>query len=365
MHHKDPDQSLTGILAKLVAFPTESRRTGVSEECFKYVAEYLLRRSMHVKLHNSGGFPSLIATTHETAKPKVVLQAHLDVVPAESALYNLREEDGKLYGRGVYDMKFAAACYLQLVEELKGELGQYDFAIMLTSDEELGGKNGTGYLVEQGFSAGVCVLPDGGNDWHMEAGNNGVWMIELTATGRSAHGSRPWEGENAIEKLTAALLEIRSLFEEAAPHKCSITVSRISGGHAINQVPDDATATIDMRFVNDDHYQAKRAKIENIASKAKLTIKTLAKEPVGNIDLEHPAIKSFAKVASKVRGQELGECRSFGSSDARYFTAQGIPSIVVRPNGGGAHSSEEWIDKADLLEFYEVLKAYIKEAAKA
>ncbi len=356
---------LIGLLSDLVAYPTESRQVEVSEKCFKYLADYITDRSMRVELRNSNGFPSLVATTRKTPKPKVVLQAHLDVVPADAKQYKLQEKAGKLYGRGVYDMKFAVACYLQLVDDLKEELDQYDFAIMLTSDEELGGKNGVGYHIEHGFSGGVCILPDGGNDWHIEAGNNGVWMIELTAHGRSAHGSRPWEGENAIDKLTAAVIEIKSLFKESAPHKCSITVSRISGGHAINQVPDDATATLDMRFVDDDHHQAKRAKIESIASKAKLTIKTIAEEPVGNIDLKHPAIKSFAKVAAKVRGKQLGECRSFGSSDARFFTAKGIPAIVVRPAGGGAHSSEEWIDKTDLIQFYEVLKAYIKETAKA
>jgi acetylornithine deacetylase/succinyl-diaminopimelate desuccinylase-like protein len=71
------------------------------------------------------------------------------------------------------------------------------------------------------------------------------------------------------------------------------------------------------------------------------------------------------KLAEELRGEPLSKTRSFGSSDARFFAEQDIPTIVMRPTGGGAHSADEWIDEAALGQFYELLKVYVKEAAYA
>jgi len=285
----------------------------------QYAEELLRTRGMAVSHHKSNGFPSLVGTTTGTKTPKILLQAHLDVVPGRKTLCTMAEKDGKLYGRGVFDMKFAVACYMQLVEDLKHEISDYDFGIMLTSDEEIGGEDGVGYLLEQGYGADVCILPDGGNAWEIENASNGVWHIRLMAKGKTAHGSRPWEGVNAIEGLARAVLEIREAFGEHNYKRSSITVSQIKGGVAINQVPATAEATLDMRFIDAEDYKLKRSAVESIAKAHRLEIHELSQQDPGKIDLKDPAIANFIKVADRIRGKPLGQARSCGSSDARFF----------------------------------------------
>jgi succinyl-diaminopimelate desuccinylase len=320
---------------------------------------------MEVQMVRSNDFPSIIATSRpETAKPKVLLQAHMDVVPAKPELFELKESDGKLYGRGVYDMKFAAACFLQLAEGLKDSLDKYDFGIMFTSDEEIGGVNGVKHMLEQGYGGDVCVLPDGGDDWQLEINCNGVWIIALAASGRTAHGSRPWEGENAIEKLLNILEEIRELFPDNDGSKNTLTISMIEGGKADNQVPDAARVTLDMRLVDKKEFKNLQAVVEKLAVKHKVTLQTLHEIDCIETDIRHELVRAFIEAAEKVRGGKIGTIKSFGSSDARYFNAVGIPTILMRPDGGGAHSDNEWIDKQGFLQYYEVIKEYIQKTAK-
>jgi len=360
-----PPSNLQKHLAKLVAYPTVTQDTASSEACLNYVADWVQARGLHISKSVSHGFTSLVATTRPTSHPKLLLQAHLDVVPAaQPELFQLQDRGDKLYGRGVYDMKFAVACYLQLIEDLAADLALYDFGIMLTSDEEIGGQNGVKYLLEQGYRADVCLIPDGGNDWKIEASCNGIWMIRLSATGKAAHGSRPWEGDNAINKLLACIAEIHELFGNMTADRNTMVLSQIKGGAAINQVPGQAEATIDMRFINRQAYETQRQQIEKIIKQYGLTVETLAEVNVVNTDLKNPQVRQFIEVAERVRGKPLESCHSLGATDAQHFVPTGIPTIVIRPSGGGHHGDEEWIDKRELLEFYAVLKTYVTEVAR-
>ena len=356
--------STLDILSDLISFKTVSGDTFEVDLCFDYLQTFLSERGLQVKREMSNGFPSIVALTQSTRKPKVLLQAHIDVVPAQTPFFKLTEKKGKLYGRGVFDMKFAAACYLKLVDELKDTLKNYDFGIMFTSDEEIGGENGVRYLLNKGYNANVCILPDGGNDWQIETTCNAVWIARIRADGLSAHGSRPWEGQNAINKLLQGLNEIHELFGELKPHKNSVTISKIHGGEAMNQVPDQAEAILDMRFINNDEYTKHSRAISRIAKDRQLELETEAFVEARNFDVTQPTIADFLDIAEQLLGQPISQTHSFGASDACYFAGHGIPTIVIRPTGGAPHSSHEWIEKDGLLKFYELLKTYITQTTQ-
>jgi succinyl-diaminopimelate desuccinylase len=359
------DEPLVKTLRDLVSFQSVSGNLIGTEECFRYLRKGLSEAGMHTQLLRSNDFPSIFATTQPDSKnPKLILQAHMDVVPAKPEGFEMAEVDGKLMGRGVFDMKFAAACYLQLVEDLKEELGMYDFGLMLTSDEEIGGDDGVGYLLEQGYGSEVCLLPDGGDKWEIEATCNGVWFIKLTASGVSAHGSRPWEGDNAISTLVEGLDEIKGLFGELSRGKSSVTISQISGGTAINQVPDSAEATLDLRFVDSEQFDAYQKAIHLIADNRGLQLVTIAETPCGTVDMQNPHIIDFMMIAERIHGQPIGHNHSLGASDARFFAQKNIPTIVIRPTGGGHHSNSEWINRDELLKFYQLVKTYVTETTK-
>jgi len=352
------------ILSDLISFQSVSGHSSEVDSCFDYIETFLLERHMQVTRLTSNGFPSIIATSRVTKTPQVLLQAHVDVVPAKDDFFKLSEKEGKLYGRGVFDMKFAVACFLQVAHALKDRLDDYDFGIMFSSDEEIGGKNGVSYLLDKGYGADVCILPDGGNDWQIEATCNGLWIVRILASGQSAHGSRPWEGRNAINNLIEGLSEIREFFGELKPLKNSITISNIQGGSAVNQVPDHAEAVLDMRFINAQECATHKQAIKKILARRGLEFATVGFVEARSVDITQPDVASFLAIAEDVTRQPITKTHSFGTTDACYFTEHDIPTIVLRPTGGGAHSDHEWIDKAGVVQFYEVIKQYVMQTTK-
>ena len=355
---------LEKYLEELVSFASYDGRPTDKNNCITHVEKFFISHGLIINHRTENETAAMVASSSGSNSPKVLLQAHLDVVPASDEMFIMKNQGSKLIGRGVFDMKFAAACYMKLVEDLTDDIKHYDLGIMLTTDEEIGGENGVGWLLDQGYSADVCILPDAGDNWQIETSANGVWIAKVISNGQAAHGSRPWDGSNAITSLTDCLKTIRDTFDDPDPEKSSLTISKIEGGEAMNQVPDYACATLDMRFVTSEDYQLKRIEIEKIVKHAGLGLETYAHVPNTTTDCQQPLIKRFIEVAEQVRSKPVGRTRSFGSSDAHFFAKHDIPTILIRPDGGGAHSDTEWVDKASLNEFYDVLKAYVTEVAK-
>jgi acetylornithine deacetylase/succinyl-diaminopimelate desuccinylase-like protein len=352
------------ILKQLVAFHTVDGNSDAAQRAFDYIAAFLETRGMFVERYTFDGYPALAATIKPHYKtPTVMLTAHVDVVPASNNMFELREGDGKLYGRGVFDMKFAVACYLQLVDDLKDELNRYDFGILLTCDEERGnteGINGTKGMVAKGYLPRVCILPDGGDNWNIERLAKGAWHVAVTATGQAAHGSRPWEGESATETLMKALQEIRALFPEQQPYSNTLNISMIGGGEAVNQIPTEAWAVLDIRTMDHRSLALIKNDVQSICYKYNLSAQETTNIPPLVTDLENPFVHDFITSVETITGHECEPTVSFGASDGMYFNAHDIPVVQVRPAGGGHHGDHEWIDLQDFLYYKDVLIDYLK-----
>lgn len=362
---------LEEILRQLVTFKSISGRYEETTKAIDFVAEFVRARGMHTQIHEWKGHPSLFATTQPNSKkPRVLLAAHIDVVPAPDEQFYLQEKNGRYYGRGAADMKFAIAAYLQLIDELKGSLADYDLGLMITSDEELGGTNGTKQLVQRGFSADIVILPDTGDTpdaWKFEKSAKGRVMLKILAEGKSAHASRPWKGENAIEKLIASLEEIQKLFTGQGPETDTISVTTINGGEASNQVPQSAAAQLDLRIMSEESGRALVAKIQQICEMHGAQAIENPEEfctPIIN-DPANPLVANFLSTVESVAGTgKIAHANSTGSSDARFFAAVGVPCIVAGPPADGYHSPEEWVSKEGLSQFCEVLRRYVDQVAR-
>src|SRR5687768_3421961 len=112
------DENLSTLeqrLKLLVAMPTETRHSKACKQAVESLAEECRTLGLFVTRYD-GQHPSLVATTQRTKSPKIMLVAHLDVVPAsDEDQFKLKVSAKKLKGRGVYDMKFAAACFLEFL----------------------------------------------------------------------------------------------------------------------------------------------------------------------------------------------------------------------------------------------------------
>jgi len=353
------------ILRKLVAFPTITGDETAVHQALDYIAGFVVKRGMHAQRFDSNGFESLIATTSPgNKKPTVMLTAHIDVVPAPESAFELREDESKFHGRGVLDMKCAVAVYLQIIDELQDRLGEYDFGLMINSDEEVGGKDGIGPLLEEGFAPKVAVLPDGGDDWQIQVYSKGFMYIKIAVEGKPAHGSRPWLGDNANVRLLTIIHEVQNLFPEQKPDSNTMNLGQFNGGKAVNQVADHAEAFLDVRLVN-EHEKTRIIKaLQEICDRAGAELTFLLNGATGEFSLTNPYIKPFAECIEEVTGVKVVGSRTLGSNDGRYFAAKHIPCISFYPTGGGHHGPDEWLDKKAFYQMKDVIKSYLEKTAR-
>lgn len=352
-------KQLETLLANLIAFPTTSDNTAEHNKALAWISKELEADGLHVT-HYDGPYPSIIATSTKTKHPKILLKAHLDVVPANDDLqYQMQIEEDRLLGRGVFDMKYAIACYLLLSRALKSQQNDLDYGIMITTDEEIGGFNGAEMLLNDGWRTDIAIIPDGGDDWCIEERAKGGYLFGLNAQGISAHGSRPWEGTNAAHNLLDALQIIRTKYPLTDKEGITATITMLNGGQAINQVPDEAKVWVDIRAYLKEDVTNIRLFISGLASEHDLQVtEAIFIDPLA-LEVNHPLVQAFQNSLEKVRQQPVGYCDSFAATDGRWFAKRNIPCVLVRPRGGGLHGPDEWIKREDLDPYYRILKDFV------
>jgi succinyl-diaminopimelate desuccinylase len=359
-------KTIKDIFSDLVSFPTVSGDQEANHQALDYIDHFLSERGLYVCRFEWGGHESLVATAQRTLKPRVMLSAHIDVVPAPPRLFKLEERDGKFIGRGVCDMKFAIAAYLQLIDDLQEDLHKYDLGIMVTSDEEIGGRNGVKMLLNKaGYRAQVCVMPDGGDNWALEQEAKGVLWVVATASGVSAHGSRPWEGASAIEKMMNFMRAMQhDLFAEQSADTSSCNIGTLHGGNAVNQVADVCSADIDIRPLNRQEQTHIIGHLDKLSAQYDVGLEYRLNDSPINIDLSDPFVTAYVETVERVTGQPMRFTKSNGGSDARYFASHDIPTLVGYPTGGGRHSNDEWLEVKGFYEFNDVLHDFTARTAR-
>ena len=339
-----------------------------NDEALDLIDRFLRDRGMYITRKDYRGYGALVATTRDTKTPAVMLTAHLDVVPAGDHMFALREADGKLYGRGVLDMKSAIASYMAVADQLQDRLEDYDFGIMITTDEETCAGAGVSSFLADGFTPKAAILLDGGYDWQLEATAKGAWIIHLQVTGKAAHGSRPWLGDSASIKLHELLSEVKSLFPNQDHDTNTLNISAMQAGvvgKATNQLPDSAEAMLDIRTVNADEHDRLRAAIQTLCKKYGAAMRIMAKVPPLVHDIQHPFLAAFIDSVAAHTGVRSTGILSLAASDAGDFLARGIPCAVTYPFGGGHHGGHEWIDREAFLQLRPILLDCLDRTARA
>lgn len=358
-------ENLETTLAALVAIPSVSDDSFACQSIINFVHEELKAYDLYFDLHSDVKSPWLLATTQRTLTPDILFYAHLDVVPAPTDMFRMQKDtDGRLLGRGVFDMKFAAACYLEFLRHYKGNLADLNIGFLFITDEEWIDTSMDDVLAT-GLRPKVVFMPDGGDNWEIEKRAKGFHAATLTATGKAAHGSRPWEGTSALHNLLDALEPLRKKYMYRDKHYPTLMINGIKSGLAINQVPDHASAWLDFRCFNQEEMDEYLSLLNQIPkTNPTITLELFKSGKSILFDDTNPAVKEFLQVFREVRGQEPAFCDSYGASDARFLTPLNIPSIIVEPRGGGRHSPEEWIMADDLSLYYQLIERWILKSGE-
>ncbi len=365
--------TLTDTLIHLVRFPTVTGDNATNSAALDWLEQQLSGLPLQIQRLENHGVPALIATTTGAKDPKspsLWLAAHMDVVaPSGPDDFTPVVKDGRVYGRGTHDMKYSIASYIVLLNELAPILDQYDLGLFITADEEVGGELGAGWLVNnRGYRGGAVLLPDTSTAWQAEMGGKGISRWTLTATGRAAHSSRPWQGINAIDELMRAVNLLRSNVPtepcgDTHHRHATINLARITGGTAINQVPNSATAEIDVRFPEEISLDDIRGWFTDITAVPHVTAEIIT-EALPYRTKSHPVLNQYEAIVKEVTGQTVTRYLSHGSADARWFAFKDVPVINVGISGSGYHTSPEWIEISDLSNFYEITRRFADAWAK-
>ncbi|MFQ6010526.1 MAG: M20 family metallopeptidase [Candidatus Aenigmatarchaeota archaeon] len=326
-------------LKELVNIPSVAGETAEIDKALGKIKEYL-GNSFCFKEYKQGSLKSLLVSKVPKTKFKVLLYGHIDVVSAKE--YELKEEHGKLIGRGIYDMKGILWNLLEVFKQLSSD----DIGFLISTDEEIGGQS-TKLACENGVSAEIVIMCDSGDEKTIITGHKGSVICELEVSGKSCHSAYPEKGDNPILKLPMVIKTVQQLMLEHQDMTVVPTV--VTCGSAGNKVPDKLGMKLNIRFLNEESLNSAIKALSGCGE-----IKVLHKDPIFKIDLGSPLAKKYIELAEEKFGKIELET-SATTSDAVYFGK--TPVIIHRPKGGGSHSEHEWLD----IESMENFKALVKE----
>jgi acetylornithine deacetylase/succinyl-diaminopimelate desuccinylase-like protein len=351
--------NIESTLAKLIAFPSTTDNPEACRDIIEHVHAQLADLGLFVTKGTYKTSPWLIATTQPTEHPDIMLAAHLDVVPASRESSFVMHTDGDtLRGRGVYDMKFAAAAYIEFAKAHAALLPTLNIGFLFTTDEETGGASVI-QLLKDGWRANCVFLPDGSSDWQLEVRAKGLYGATLSAAGKAAHSSRPWEGENALHRLLDIAHTLRSEYPLGEKSDATLSITGAEGGKAVNQVVEQASMRLDFRSFDPIQLRAFENRVLTLADQHAATIDVLYHGLPVALDTKHPYVRRFLDILQDTTGKEPLLDESYGGSDARHFAQYDIPCIIIEPHGGGRHGDEEWIRASDLDTYYRMMERWI------
>ena len=351
-------EEIIRLTAELIRFKTTHANPDEIHRCADFIQAYLDKHDIVYRRLNRNEIPSIVVAPEQDSIP-ILLMSHIDVVEGADDLFEPRVVAGNLFGRGSIDDKYAVALslvllkeHLQRIRQQGGKQKDLPFGVLITGDEEVGGANGARHALSQ-IAAEFCIALDGGSLEKIVVKEKGVLHLKLIARGKSAHGARPWLGENAIDNLIADYRILRSFFEESAPdhwHR-SLNFGRIQAGKSINQVPDRAEAMFDIRYTEHDDVDQLVAQIR-AGIRGQLQVEK--KEPLFQSGESPYLDKLLEMLPSTDTGHE------HGASDARFLSEYGLQGIVWGADGEmSQHTSEEHLVIESAIKLYDVLNKFL------
>ncbi len=322
-----------------------------------------------VERFESGSKPSaLIYSGAHRPHFQIILNAHLDVVPAPPAQFRPHCEGDRLYARGAQDMKVSALAQAQVFRELAGAL-PYPLGLQLVTDEEVGGRNGTLHQIKQGVSGGFVIIGEH-SGLQIVTDSKGMITVTLRAVGRSGHSAYPWRGDNALIKLQASLARLLAAYPPATEEawRTTINLARIqTPNQARNQIPALAEAWLDIRFPPEDTNLNGKTVEEITAYLASfcepgVTPMVDHADPPHHADQHRPEIRSLQHAVAD-QGYRPGFLRKHGAADGRFYYQQGTDAVIFGIGGDGLHGPGEYADTTTIAPYYQALKQFLDNPA--
>ncbi|MHB1001534.1 MAG: M20 family metallopeptidase [Armatimonadota bacterium] len=341
---------LTDLHGRLVSIPSGSKN---EEEVMLFLEREFERQGLpSSRIHVSDDRFNLLVRIGQGA-PVLCLNAHADTVPENGASVPLaRIEDGRMYGLGSVDDKASVAAMILAVKaiaesgiELTGTLD-----LLISVDEEWDAQ-GVKVTVEQGYTCDMAITgePTG---LDIVRAHCGVMFLDIITHGKSAHGSSPGFGENAIALMNEVVYGLLPVVEAYPPHPLiglpSLNLGMINAGDRPNRVPDRCEASVDIRIVPP---MTVNSMLENIdayfeqwGDRASYTVSRYG----NTLDTrdDSPLIAALSSGREKVHGVTPSVIGWRGWTEAESFsTLLDVDAVVLGPGSlDQAHSADEYVE---------------------
>lgn len=360
---------------ELVRIPSQGETDG-ERNIAKAVFNKLAGFGFKPRLIGDKKRPSVVCEIKKGIGKTIWMESCLDTVPAGDLAqwqyppFKGRIIGNKMFGRGAYDSKIGIALLSYLAKELSENI-DFGGSVFLgfDADEQGGNFSGIKEIIKHAPKADICVLGYQGIK-EISIGARGWLRLRITAFGKAAHtGSRTNKGINAIHSMGKIINALVSLNFEPKTEPffefgSSLNISQISGGTAINIVPDKCDISLEIRLFP---AQIKEKVLDEIKSKLaglnlKYELEVMQFEQAYLTDPQNAFVKILQNNASETLGNKVPLAASGQGSVGNVISKLGIPIInAFGSAGGNAHMPNEWVDIDTVAPVFEIYKKAIIE----
>ena len=300
-----------------------------------------------------------------------MFNAHYDTVGVEGMTepFSGAIREGKLYGRGAYDMKGSLAAQITAAKALidTGVQLNGDLLIAAVADEEYASIGVQSVIAAYPKIDAVIVTEP--SELEISLAHKGFIWLEVITQGRAYHGSRPDLGIDAnmhmgrflqrLESLGAAVLQQR-------PHPLlgppSLHAATLRGGTELSVYAAECRLGIERRTLPGETEQAVTAQIQPLLNELSAadptfnaTLQTILVRDPFEVDASAPIVQTLTAVGAEVLGDPPPHIGQMFWTDAAFHAATGSDTVLIGPKGHGLHSAEEWVDVESVIQLTEIL----------
>jgi glutamate carboxypeptidase len=287
----------------------------------------------------------------QSDEPAILVMSHLDTVHPVGTIERdlpLRIDGDRIYGPGVYDMKGGAFFALEAFKEVarQGSAAR-PMVFLVTPDEEIGSPMTRPIIEDLGRRSAYALVTEPARDGgRIVTSRKGVGRFDVHVEGRPAHaGSRHQDGRNAIYEAARQILAIEAMTDYE--RGVTTTVGMISGGTAVNTIPQHCHFPVDLRVVTAADGEALTAAIRGLRAHnpdMRVTVTGDMNRPPYECSEGTQSLFDHAKALAGEIGFELvASPRAGGGSDGNFTAAIGIPTLDgLGIDGDGAHTLQEY-----------------------
>ncbi|MHA1479895.1 MAG: M20 family metallopeptidase [Candidatus Thorarchaeota archaeon] len=352
------ESRMFGLLKELVAINSENP-PGYEKDVADIIRGHMETHGISCTSVGPPNRPNLICSTHDGKLGPLVLHGHMDTVPigpSESWSYDPfggEIIDGKMYGRGTCDMKGPVSALCETMIQYNEERHDTPLLMLCTSDEESGCSGAeevatSGLL--NGVKFGVCAEP---TSLDVLVGEKGILWTKVVAQGKSAHGSRPEEGINAIDLCMKALQVLSVVDYSYEPDdllgEMSFSIGMINGGIKVNVVAADCEALLDMRTVKGQTKESvmneMNAKLESADLAGTVSVEYVHGKPAVVTPSDAEIVSVTLDAVERITGNRSKPTAATYGTDCSVLQPKvGITNVICGPGSiEQAHQPNEFI----------------------